>query len=135
MPQEIQLQVLPEIAAANHLLVDFVAKLTHMPANEIQHVTILKRSIDARQKQMNINLKVQVFFQGKDEVHRNIDFPTYKNVKKAPVAIVVCAGTAGYFAALQLIELGVNPIVIERGKEVRRSEERRVGREGREWVE
>lgn len=119
MPQEIQLQVLPEIAAANHLLVDFVAKLTHTPANEIQHITILKRSIDARQKQVKINLKVQVFFQGEDVVHRNIDFPTYKNVKKAPVAIVVGAGPAGYFAALQLIELGVKPIVIERGKEVR----------------
>ncbi len=119
MPKEIQLQVLPEIAAANHLLVDFVAKLTHRSANEIQHITILKRSIDARQKQVKINLKVQVFFQDEDVVHRNIDFPTYKNVKKAPVAIVVGAGPAGYFAALQLIELGVKPIVIERGKEVR----------------
>ena len=119
MPQEIQLQVLPEIAAANHLLVDFVAKLTHTPANEIQHITILKRSIDARQKQVKINLKVQVFFQDEDVVHRNIDFPNYKNVKNAPVAIVVGAGPAGYFAALQLIELGVKPIVIERGKEVR----------------
>lgn len=119
MPKEIQLQVLPEIAAANHLLVDFVAKLTHRSANEIQHITILKRSIDARQKQVKINLKVQVFFQDEDVMHRNIDFPTYKNVKKAPVAIVVGAGPAGYFAALQLIELGVKPIVIERGKEVR----------------
>src|SRR5690606_32476684 len=50
---------------------------------------------------------------------RNIDFPNYKNVKNAPVAIVVGAGPAGYFAALQLIELGVKPIVLERGKDVR----------------
>lgn len=119
MPREIQLQVLPEIASTNHLLVDYVAKLTHTPAKEIQHVTILKRSIDARQKQVKINLKVQVFFQGEDVQHRQVSFPDYKNVKDAPVAIVVGAGPAGYFAALQLIELGVKPIVIERGKDVR----------------
>lgn len=89
MPREIQLQVLPEIAATNHLLVDYVAKLTHTPAKEIQHVTILKRSIDARQKQVKINLKVQVFFQGEDVQHRQVSFPDYKNVKDAPVAIVV----------------------------------------------
>src|SRR5690554_1301272 len=106
MPQEIQLQVLPEVAASNHLLVDLVAKLTQTSSGEIQHITILKRSIDARQKQVKINLKIQVFFQGEDVVHRNIDFPNYKNVKNAPVAIVVGAGPAGYFAALQLIELG-----------------------------
>jgi len=119
MPQEIQLQVLPEIAATNNLLVDYVAKLTHTPTNEIQHVTILKRSIDARQKQVKINLKVQVFFQGEDVQYRAVSFPDYKNVKDAPVTIVVGAGPAGYFAALQLIELGVKPIVVERGKDVR----------------
>ena len=119
MPREIQLQVLPEIASTNHLLVDYVAKLTHTPAKEIQHVTILKRSIDARQKQVKINLKVQIFFQGEDVQHRQVSFPDYKNVKDAPVAIVVGAGPAGYFAALQLIELGVKPIVVERGKDVR----------------
>src|SRR6218665_3888861 len=119
MPQEIQLQVLPEIAATNHLLVDYVAKLTHTSSNEIQHVTILKRSIDARQKQVKMNLKVQVFFKGEDVQHRLVTFPDYKNVKDAPVAIVVGAGPAGLFAALQLIELGLKPIVIERGKDVR----------------
>lgn len=119
MPQEIQLQVLPEVAADNQLLTTHVAKLTHTSSREIQHITILKRSIDARQKQVKFNLKVQVFFQGEDVVHRMIPFPNYKNVKNAPVAIVVGAGPAGYFAALQLIELGVKPIVIERGKDVR----------------
>ncbi len=119
MPQEIQLQVAPEIAANNQLLVDYVAKLTHTPSKDIQHVTILKRSIDARQKQIKINLKVHVFFKGDDVVHRTINLPDYKNVKNAPVAIVVGAGPAGYFAALQLIELGVKPVVVERGKDVR----------------
>lgn len=119
MPQEIQLQVLPQIAVDNQLLTDYVAKLTHTSVRDIQHISILKRSIDARQKQIKINLKIHVFFQGEEVVHRTIHFPEYKNIKNAPVAIVVGAGPAGYFAALQLIELGVKPIVIERGKDVR----------------
>lgn len=119
MPQEIQLQVLPEVAATNDLLVEHISKLTHTSVKDIQHVSILKRSIDARQKQVKINLKVLVFFQGEEVVSRSISFPEYKNVKDAPRAIVVGAGPAGYFAALQLIELGVKPIVIERGKDVR----------------
>lgn len=119
MPQEIQLQVLPQVAATNDLLVEHISKLTHTSVKDIQHVSILKRSIDARQKQVKINLKVLVFFQGEEVVNRSISFPEYKNVKDAPRAIVVGAGPAGYFAALQLIELGVKPIVIERGKDVR----------------
>lgn len=119
MPQEIQLQVVPEVAATNQLLVDYVAKLIHTSSKDILHITILKRSIDARQKQVKINLKIQIFFHGEDVVHRSIDFPEYKNVKDGPSAIIIGAGPAGYFAALQLIELGVKPIVIERGKDVR----------------
>ena len=120
MPKEIQLQVLPEVAANNHLLADFIANLLQIRFDEIQHISVLKRSVDARQRQVKFNLKVQVFFKGEEVVHRKINFPDYKNVKNAPVAIVVGAGPAGYFAALQLIELGVKPIVIERGKDVRR---------------
>lgn len=119
MPQEILLQVLPQVAADADLLKNQVAQLMKITASEIQHITILKRSIDARQKQVKINLKIQVFLQGEDVVHRKIDFPAYQNVKNAPIAVVVGAGPAGYFAALQLIELGVKPIVIERGKDVR----------------
>lgn len=119
MPQELQLQVLPEIAASTELLTQFVAKLTHSSIADIKHVTILKRSIDARQRSVKINLKVQVFFGDEDIVHREIHFPNYKNVKNETPVIVVGAGPAGYFAALQLIELGVKPIVLERGKDVR----------------
>ena len=119
MHQEIQLQVAPEVAATNHLLVQHVAKLIHHNPGDIRHITILKRSIDARQKQVKINLKVQVFYQDEKVESRMVNFPDYKNVADAPRAIVVGAGPAGYFAALQLIELGVKPIVIERGKDVR----------------
>lgn len=119
MPQELQLQVLPEVAASAELLMQYVAKLTHSSLQDIKHITILKRSIDARQRSVKINLKVQIFFVDENVVHRDIQFPNYKNVKDAAPVIVVGAGPAGYFAALQLIELGVKPIVLERGKDVR----------------
>lgn len=119
MPQELLLQVLPEVAASADLLTSYVAQHIKSSVSDIQHITILKRSIDARQRIVKINLKVQVFFTGEEVVHRHIDFPAYKNVKDAKRVIVVGAGPAGYFAALQLIELGVKPIVIERGKDVR----------------
>lgn len=119
MPQELLLQVLPEVAATADQLTAHVAQHLRISNSDIQHITILKRSVDARQRIVKINLKVQVFFAGEEVIHRKIDFPAYKNVKDAKRVIVVGAGPAGYFAALQLIELGVKPLVIERGKDVR----------------
>ena len=119
MPRELQIQVSPEVAATPAMLKDFLAKLTLVKPIEIKHFTILKRSIDARQRSIKINLKVLVFFADEEIVEQEITLPNYKDVSQAPEAIVVGAGPAGYFAALQLIELGVKPIVIERGKDVR----------------
>lgn len=119
MPQELQLQVLPDVAGTADLLTQYVANHIKCSVQDIKHITILKRSIDARQRSVKINLKVNVFFADEDVVHREIGFPEYKNVKDAERVIVVGAGPAGYFAALQLIELGVKPIVVERGKDVR----------------
>lgn len=119
MPKELQLKVLPEVAASAELLNQYVANELKCSVSDILHVTILKRSIDARQRTVKINLTVNVFLSGEEVVHRQIHFPEYKNVKDAKRVIVVGAGPAGYFAALQLIELGVKPIVIERGKDVR----------------
>lgn len=119
MPQEILIQVLPDVAANADLLTKFVSKHIFVSEQDIQHIQILKRSIDARQRQVKINLKVNVFFNDEPLVEKQIQFPDYKYVKDAPIAVVVGAGPAGYFAALQLIELGVRPIVIERGKDVR----------------
>ena len=79
----------------------------------------MKRSIDARQKAIKINLKVAIYFQEDDFVEEKIQLPDYKNVSNSQEVIVVGAGPAGLFAALQLIELGLKPIVIERGKDVR----------------
>lgn len=119
MPQELLLQVTPEMAVNTHLIKEQVAKLIRVAVGDIKHISILKRSIDARQKAIKVNLKVAIYFQEDDFVEEKIQLPDYKNVTNCPEVIVVGAGPAGLFAALQLIELGLKPIVIERGKDVR----------------
>jgi uncharacterized FAD-dependent dehydrogenase len=119
MPREIQTQVSPEVAHNESLLNEHVAKLFHVSVKEIQKVIVLKRSIDARQKAIKFNIKASVFFKEEDFVEQKMEFPEYKNVSNSQEVIVVGAGPAGLFAALQLIELGLKPIVIERGKDVR----------------
>jgi len=119
MPQELLLQVTPEMAVNNQLIKKQVAKLIRVTVADIKHISILKRSIDARQKAIKFNLKVAIYFQEDEFVEEKIQLPDYKNVSNSPEVIVVGAGPAGLFAALQLIELGMKPIVIERGKDVR----------------
>ena len=119
MPRELQFQVSPEVAADEVLLKNTVAKLCQVSATEIQKVVVLKRSIDARQRNIKINIKTNVFFKDEVFIEEKIEFPNYQNVENAQEIIVVGAGPAGLFAALQLIELGLKPIVIERGKDVR----------------
>ncbi len=119
MPKELLLQVSPETAASGSLLKTFLSKHIRVPENDIKHVVVLKRSIDARQKAVKINLKLSVFL-GNEPFHETkIELPDYKNVENAQEVIVIGAGPAGLFAALQLIELGLKPIVVERGKDVR----------------
>src|SRR5829696_1836978 len=119
MPKELLLQVSPEIAANDQLLKDHLSKQIKVSTNDIQHVSILKRSIDARQKAIKFNLKVAIYLKGESFEENDIQLPEYKNVANAQEVIVVGAGPAGLFAALQLIESGLKPIVIERGKDVR----------------
>ncbi|MDQ6472116.1 FAD-dependent oxidoreductase [Flavobacterium sp. LHD-80] len=119
MPRELLLQVTPETAANEVLLKDYLSKQIKVSPNEIQHITILKRSIDARQKAIKINLKVIIYLKGEAFQETKIELPLYKDVSNSQEVIVVGAGPAGLFAALQLIELGLKPIVIERGKDVR----------------
>lgn len=119
MPREIQIQVLPHISQNEILLNQYVAKMLGISVAEIQKVVVQKRSIDARQKTIKFNIKAKVFFAGEEFVEQKIQLPNYKNVTTAPQAIIIGAGPAGLFAALQLIECGIKPIVIERGKDVR----------------
>ena len=119
MPQELLIQVSPEIAANDLLLKSHLSKQIKLAADEIQHISILKRSIDARQKAVKINLKVLIYLKGELFQEPKFQLPDYGNVASAQEVIVVGAGPAGLFAALQLIELGLKPILVERGKDVR----------------
>ena len=119
MPKELLLQVTPEIAANENLLKQHLSKQIKVSVHEIKHVLILKRSIDARQKAIKFNLKVNICFQDEDFIEQKIELPDYKNVENAKEVIVIGAGPAGLFAGLQLIELGLKPIIIERGKDIR----------------
>jgi uncharacterized FAD-dependent dehydrogenase len=118
MVQEYQLRVLPEIAAVETELQSYIAREKGLNRTAITAVRILKRSIDARQRTVFVNLTVRVFLH--EEPDEVLFEPTeYPHVEGKPAVIVVGAGPGGLFAALRLIELGVRPIVVERGKNVR----------------
>ncbi|QOW10331.1 FAD-binding protein [Kaistella flava (ex Peng et al. 2021)] len=119
MPKEFQFQVSPEAAANEDLLAQQVAKFCKISPKEIQKVVVLKRSFDARQKAVKVNVKGNVFLVDEDYIPAKVELPDYPNVANKQEVIVVGAGPAGLFAALQLIELGLKPIVLERGKDVR----------------
>lgn len=119
MPKEFQFQVTPETAANEDLLKKQVAKFCGISAADIQKVVVLKRSLDARQKSVKVNLKGKVFLIDEDYTPVTIELPEYPNVAHKQEIIIVGAGPAGLFAALQLIELGLKPIIVERGKDVR----------------
>ena len=117
MIEELQIRVLPEVAASEEGIRRFLQEEKGLSAEEVTAVRVLKRSIDARQRTIYVNLKVRVYVgempEG-DEFVR-VDYP---NVEGKPQAVVVGAGPGGLFAALRLIELGVKPVVVERGKNV-----------------
>ena len=118
MIQEYQLRILPEIAANEQKLKEYLSKEKGLNLRDITATRILKRSIDARQRTIFVNLKVRAYIKEmpqEDEYERTI----YNNVEGKPQVIVVGAGPGGLFAALRLVELGLRPIVIERGKDVR----------------
>ena len=118
MIQEYQIRVLPEQAANEQSIKLFISKDKGMDARTIQAIRILKRSIDARQRTIYVNLKVRLYI---NELPQDDEYihTVYQNVEGKPQVIVVGAGPGGLFAALRLIELGLRPIVVERGKNVR----------------
>lgn len=130
MINEYQIRVLPEQAANEQSLKQYIGREKGIDIRTIHAIRILKRSIDARQRTIFINLKIRVFI---NEAPTETEYiPTeYKNVSGKPSVIVVGAGPGGLFAALKLIELGLRPIVVERGKNVRDRKEdlARISRE------
>lgn len=118
MKYNFQIRVSPETAATKQLLIKEVSRHAGIPPDEISHVEILKRSIDARQKEIKVNLQIDVFVNEPFQPE-GFELPEYVNVAGKREVIIVGAGPAGLFAALRCIEGGLKPVIIERGKDVR----------------
>ena len=130
MIQELQLRILPEQAASEQSIKQYVAREKGLDARTIKAVRTLKRSIDARQRTIFMNLTVRIYI---NELPTDDEFieTYYPIVDEGAEVIVVGAGPGGLFAALRLIELGCRPIVVERGKDVhtRKRDIARISRE------
>ena len=117
MIEEYQMRVLPEVAASEDGIKRFLQEEKGLSPLELVAVRVLKRSIDARQRTIYVNLKVRAYLNERPEEDAFVR-TEYPNVEGHPQAVVVGAGPGGLFAALRLIELGVRPVVVERGKSV-----------------
>jgi len=117
MTNEYQLRVLPQVAASAEKLRKYIAEEQGIALGALKAVRILKRSIDARQRTIFVNLKVRVYV-NEQPTEDEFEHVAYQDVSNKPQVIVVGAGPGGLFAALRLIELGYRPIVLERGKDV-----------------
>lgn len=132
MVEELQLRVSPREAANDMLLRQIVSTRMDIDANRLKAVLVTRRSIDARQRRVMVNVTVRAYV---DETPpKSLAEPVEFRLlaPDAPQAIIVGAGPAGLFAALRLIEAGIRPIVLERGKDVdsRRLDTAAISRRG-----
>src|SRR6188474_2992002 len=119
MKKQLTLKVRPSEAADDDYLKKIVATEVGCAASEVTGYTTLRRSIDARSRQVLINLSIEAFI-NEPYHHRqfnNVQFGDVSNAEK--IVIIIGAGPAGLFAALQLIEKGIKPIILERGKDIK----------------
>lgn len=117
MQKQVSLRVAPEVAAQEPKLISHIADEEGIDARTIKAIRVKKRSIDARQRNIFVNITADIYI---NEEAPELEFlkTDYPDVSRAQRVIVVGAGPGGLFAALRLIELGLRPIVLERGKDV-----------------
>lgn len=118
MIQEFQIRVLPVVASSEQNIISYIADEKGIDARTVNAVRVLKRSIDARQRTIFINLTLRVYI---NEIPQDAEYvhTEYGDVSQKPQVVVVGEGPGGLFASLRLIELGLRPVVLERGKDVR----------------
>ena len=112
-----EIKLLPKEAADEVFVRQKAIQESGLPSEKIAEVTVIKRSIDARGNTPIFRIQVEVFCDEHPTPEPAI-LPNLKNVHEADQVIIVGAGPAGYFAAMELIELGLKPIVFDRGKDV-----------------
>lgn len=119
MQKTISLKLLPSEAANEILIKEYIARAEAVKQSAVSGFTILKQSVDARSKQVWINLSLKAYINEPFQPRELMPF-NFPDVKNAPVQVLIIgAGPAGLFAALQLIEKGIKPIILERGKDVK----------------
>ena len=118
MIEEYQIRILPEQAASEEGIKRYLCKEKVIDVRTLNQVRVLKRSIDARQRTIYVNLKVRAYINefAQDDQYIHTEYP---DVSSRPRVVVVGEGPGGLFASLRLIELGYRPVVLERGKDVR----------------
>jgi uncharacterized FAD-dependent dehydrogenase len=117
MRKEIQIQVLPAEQDSKEKINSYIFSALGISQAELNGFKIKKKSIDARRQPIRINLTLELFI--KEELEDDLIQFDFKNVQNAREVAIIGAGPAGLFAALRLIELGLKPVVFERGKDVK----------------
>lgn len=117
MQKEIVLELSPEDASHEHYYKPFIVRKLGIAADRIRHIQIIRKSVDARRRKIRLNMAFRVFVDELPETDAGWQ-PAFDNVEKSMEVLVIGSGPAGLFAALRLIELGIRPVIIERGKPV-----------------
>ncbi|MGD0340437.1 MAG: FAD-dependent protein [Bacteroidales bacterium] len=132
MPLKIQITLNPEAAADEKSIRRIAASTANIELSAVTGIRILKRSIDARQRNIKVLLSMELFTGDEHAVPVVKPF-AQRDVSKCEEVIIIGAGPAGLFAALRLIELGLRPVIIERGKDIS-SRKRDIAKINREQV-